>query len=156
MPAIFTEKNSNNCPIGKMLPASIRAVVGLKQEWMGCWSTRSERQTSPGMALHCSELNPLSVCRILRRAPLPSVTDAKVPLTTVGIWSETVLVIPQCLTVYPRVSDSLSSLSAWLSSLSVRVGDSHAMMCLFGLYTHTHTRVCVCISDIFVSIVFLE
>ena len=148
MPDIFTEKNSTNCPIGKMLPASIRAVVGLKQEWMGCWSTRSERQTSPGIGVWryiVVNWTPSLSAEYSEGHLYPSVTDAKVPLTTVGIWSETVLVIPQCLTVYPRVSDSLSSLSVWLSSLSVRVGDSHAMMRWFGLHTHTHTHVCVCV-----------
>ena len=83
MSAIFTEKYPKNDPIGKMLTASIRAVVGLIQECLGCRSTRSERQTSPGMALHCNELNPLSVWRWRWRVSFPSATDAKVPLPTV-------------------------------------------------------------------------
>jgi hypothetical protein len=37
------------------------------------------------IALHCSELNPLSVCRRRRRLPFQSATDAKVPLPTVGL-----------------------------------------------------------------------
>ena len=69
-----------------MLTASISAVVGLIQEWICCWSTHSEHQTSPGMALHCSDLNLLSVCRrrrkvpfgvVCRRVPFPSATDAE-------------------------------------------------------------------------------
>ena len=62
-----------------------RPFLLLRGSLVGCWSTRSERQTLPGMALHCSELNPLYVCRRRRRVPFPSATDAEVPLPTVVI-----------------------------------------------------------------------
>ena len=47
---------------------------------MGCCSTRSECRTSPGMALHCSELNPLSICR--HRILFPSVKDGSETVLT--------------------------------------------------------------------------
>ena len=68
-----------------MLTTSIRVIVGLIQEWMGCWSTHYERRTSLGMALHCSELNPLSVCR-WRKGYFSHQWDTKVPLPIVWIW----------------------------------------------------------------------
>ena len=53
----------------------------------------------------------------------PSVTEAKVPLPTVGIWSETVgltVYPPQCLTVYPQVSIQLCRSSVYLERRIVR------------------------------------